>query len=119
MHTETSAPFTPRGPSWAAVFKLLGWLSPLLVGAAWLWLGQQFATHSEVSAAVAPLAPLPAQVQSLQEFRTRQERAQDASAAKFEAIQQDLAGLKVQQSVNDKKLDRVLDSLERLNRRPQ
>ena len=122
--SETTAPFTAKGPSWGAILKLLGWASPFLIGAAMLYLGKEFATHTEVRASVQPvelrllpLEQLPAQVQSLAEFRGRQERAQEKSEVKFETVQQSLATLSAQQSNTDKKVDRVLDALERMQRR--
>lgn len=115
MSSETTAPFNSKGPSWAAVARLLGWLSPFLIGAGMLYLGKEFATHSEVRAAVLPYESLPSQVQSLAEFRSRQERAQEKSEIKFEAVQSSLATLSAQQSSTDKKVDRVLDALERMS----
>lgn len=117
MSTETTAPFNSRGMSWAAVIKLLAWVSPFLIGAAMLYLGREFATHGELRAALQPYEPLPAQVQSLVEFRARQDRAQEKSDGKIEVVQQSLATLAAQQQATDKKVDRVLDALERLNRR--
>lgn len=115
--SETSAPFTAKGLSWAAIGKLLAWLAPFLVGAAMLYLGREFATHTEVRAAVQPYEALPAQVQSLAEFRTRQEKAQERSESKFETVQNSLATISAQQTNTDKKLDRLLDTVERMNRR--
>lgn len=118
--SETTAPFT-KPPSWRAILALLGWAMPFLVGAATLYLGKEFATHTEVRSAVAPietvLSPLPSQVQSLAEFRARQDRAQEKTEAKFEVVQQSLATLAAQQSATDRKVDRVLDALDRMNRR--
>lgn len=115
--SETTPPFPKHGPSWSAVLKLLAYVSPLLIGAAMLYLGREFATHTEVRAAVQPYEALPAQVQSLAEFRARQDRAQEKTEAKIEAVQQSLATFGAQQSSTDKKVDRVLDALERLNHR--
>jgi hypothetical protein len=114
--SETAAPF-PKQVSLKAIFVLLGWASPFLIGAAMLYLGREFATHNEVRAAVAPYEALPSQVQSLAEFRGRQERAQEKSEAKFEVVQQSLATISAQQQGTDAKLNRVLDTLERMQRR--
>jgi hypothetical protein len=103
--------------SWASVFKLLGLLLPLAVTCLMLWLGKEFASHTEVSAAVQPYEALPARVQSLDEFRVRQEKAQERSENKFEAVQLSIATLSAQQSSTDKKVDRVLDVLDRMQRR--
>lgn len=113
---ETVPPFAKSGPSWAAVLKLLGLLAPFLVGAAMLWLGQEFATHSEVRAATEPLHALPAQVQSLIEFRQRQDKSQEKNEVKIEMIQTGMASLAAQQAGTDKKVDRVLDALERMKK---
>ena len=116
MSDTTTAPF-PKPPSWQVIGKLLAWLTPFLVGAAMLYLGREFATHTEVRAAVQPYEALPAQVQSLAEFRTRQEKAQERSESKFETVQNSLATISAQQTNTDKKLDRLIDTVERMNRR--
>jgi hypothetical protein len=115
MDEPVTTPIKP--PSWKAILALLGWASPFLIGAGMLYLGREFATHTEVRAAVAPFEQLPAQVQSLSEFRSRQERAQEKSEAKFETVQQSLATISAQQRATDEKLNRVLDTLEDMNRR--
>lgn len=107
---------TSRGLSWGSIFKLLGMAMPFLIGAAMLYLGREFATHTEVRAAVQPYEALPAQVQSLAEFRTRQEKAQERSESKFETVQNSLATISAQQANTDKKLDRLLDTVERIHR---
>lgn len=117
MRDETSAPFHRSGVSWKAVGQMLLAALPLAGAAAMLYLGTKFATHTEVEAAVAPLSPIPAKVQSLEEFRARQEKAQEKSENKFESVQQSLATLSAQQANTDKKVDRVLDALDRMNRR--
>lgn len=66
---------------------------------------------------LAPLVELPRKVQSLEEFRARQEKAQERSDGKFEVVQQSLATISAQQTNTDKKLDRLLDTVERMNRR--
>lgn len=113
MANETTAPFSKAGPSWAAILKLLGWASPFLIGAAMLYLGKEFATHSEVQAAVAPLTTVPAQVQSLQEFRGRAEVQQQATAQVISVIQQDLSAIKALQSEATRNTDRILRKLDR------
>lgn len=116
--SETAAPFNAKSVSWKVVLGLLGWASPFLIGAAMLYLGREFATHSEVKAAVLPFENIPAKVQSLDEFRMRQERAQEKSEAKFEVVQESLATISAQQRGTDEKLNRVLDTLDRMNRKP-
>jgi 1,4-alpha-glucan branching enzyme len=105
-----------KPPSWKAILALLGWSMPFIIGAAMLYLGREFATHTEVQAAVAPFEQLPDQVRSLTEFRSRQEKAQERSDAKFEVVQQSLATISAQQRATDEKLNRVLDTLERMQR---
>ena len=114
--SETVAPFNARGVSWPTIFKALGWAIPILVSAGMLYLGKEFASHTEVATAVQLFSALPAKVQSLDEFRGRQETAQAASQAKFEAVQTSIATLTAQQAGTDKKIDRVLDYLERQQR---
>lgn len=116
--SETASPFTGKSVSWKVVIGLLGWASPFLIGAGMLYLGREFATHTEVKNAVMPYENIPARVQSLDEFRLRQERAQEKTEVKFEVIQQSLATISAQQRNTDEKLNRVLDSLERISRKP-
>jgi hypothetical protein len=105
-----------KPPSWKAIITLFGWLAPFLIGAGMLYLGREFATHNEMQAAVAPFKHLPGEVASLTEFRGRQEKAQEKSEAKFEVVQQSLATISAQQRGTDEKLNRVLDTLERMAR---
>lgn len=115
--SETNAPFNGRSVSWKVIIGLLGWASPFLIGAAMLYLGREFSTHTEVRAAILPFENLPAKIQTLDEFRLRQERAQEKSEAKFEVVQQSLATISAQQRGTDEKLNRVLDTLDRMNRK--
>lgn len=125
--TTTTPPFSAKGLSWSSVFKLLGIVLPVLFTLGMAWLGTQFVTqpelkaassraHEELATAVEPLRPLPSQVQSLQEFRARQERVQERSDAKFETIQQDLAALKAIQIETGRNVNRVLDALQQQER---
>lgn len=119
MSSETIPPFTKTrdGLSWPAILKLIGYALPFIIGAGMLYLGKEFATHNEVRAAVAAYEPLPSRVQSLEEFRGRQEQTQARSEVKMEAVQTTLATISAQQTNTDKKLDRLLDTVERMNRR--
>jgi hypothetical protein len=107
-----------KPPSWKSIIALLGWASPFLIGAAMLYLGREFATHTEVQAAVAPFKELPLQVESLMEFRVRHERSQEKFEEKFEVVQHTLSTISAQQRATDEKLNRVLDTLERMQRHP-
>ena len=107
---------TRNGISWIAVLKLVGWATPFIIGAAMLYLGSEFVTHGQLQAATHPLRELPVQLQSLQEFKARQERAQERTEQKFEVVQRSLATIEAQQAATDKKLDRVLDTLERMEK---
>jgi uncharacterized protein YdcH (DUF465 family) len=116
--TDTTAPFLAKGGvSWRHLLTLLGWASPFLIGAAMLYLRQDFATHEEVKDSVAPVVTAPARIQSLEEFRMRQERVAEKYDSKFEAVQTSIATLAAQQHGTDQKVERVLDVLERIDRR--
>ncbi len=116
--------------SWSAVFRLLSMLLPAVGIAVMLYLTSVFVTRTELSAAVngvstsvnnvsAAVAPIPARVQSLEEFRSRQERAQDRTNEKLEAIANSLAAANAIQQQQAETTKRILDQLERMNRRAQ
>ena len=118
-HPSEDVSINSRGAqiNWATIFKVVTWLVPFMCAAAFVYLSEVFATHQEVKLAFSDYAPLPARVQSLEEFRGRQEKAQERSDAKFEAVQTSIATLAAQQTATDKKVDRILDALERMNGR--
>jgi len=114
MPPDTAAPFDRHGLriNWGGVFKILGLLLPVVLVGVMLYLGREFASHAELAAAVAPSAPLPARVQSLEEFRGRQELQQLQTAAVISVIQQDLSAIKALQTEATRNTDRILRKLD-------
>jgi len=77
--------------------------------------------RSEAAIATAPYAALPPKVQSLEEFKGRQEQAQQATSAELKNVVIALTALKATTDTNQAQQQmanaRVLDGLDRIERR--
>lgn len=119
MSDITTAPFDRHGIriNWGSIWKVIGFLVPIGLAAGLLYLSSIFVSKPDLHAATAPYAPLPAKVHSLEEFRERQEVAQSATTVRLDDLRIGQATLFSQQIATDKKIDRVLDAMERMNQR--
>ena len=113
MSESRPIPFSKRIPlDWGSILTAVGWIATLALAAAGYYLRDQFATHAEVQSAVAPFSSVPMRVDRLEEFRVRQELAQQHDDEHYNTISVDLASLKTSHADTAKKIDRILDYLE-------
>ncbi len=110
--TEDTTGVDHRGLRWSAVFRLLGWLAPVLAILAMIFLRGEFSTHKEVETAVAPFQTAPARLQSLEDYRLDQKQSQRDIVTALGLVQQELSGIKVLQAEQSKTADRILRRLD-------
>ena len=113
--TQVSASRVGLRVNWVGVFQLLAWLLPFLTALAMFYLSTVFVKHDELAAAIKPFEPLPERVHELAQFVEHHEKTDEKKELKFDAMQTSIVTLSTQQAETDKKIDRILNHLERLN----